>query len=293
MDDVGSLLNSLCHLMVSFERAVAGDPDGSGGALGLDMPGLALLVSLDLFGEMRPSSVAQLLGGTTSMATKVVGRVERLGYVVRRHGEVPGDRRAVTVQLTAAGREAIDRCDRVLSGLSLDLQAAMLSVDRAAEEEDRGRPGQADPPGEHPPTTGPALAELLRFVVAIDRPILATAGHLEALHPADPRGLLVLSELERRGGLRIGDLPALVDRSRNTVERLVRNLEAEGLVTREVGVLEADRRAVVVDLTGVGKAVVRGIVGAIRADLAELRPAMTAFGLALAGERQGLGAPRR
>ncbi len=292
MDDVGSLLNSLCHLMVSFERAIAGDADGSGSALDLDMPGLAVLVSLDLFGEMRPSSIAQLLGGTTSMATKVVGRVERHGYVVRRYGEVPGDRRAVTVQLTGAGRDAIDRCDRALSGLSLELQAAMLSVDDAVVA-DTARPDPADPPGGHPPTTGPALAEFLRFVVAVDKPILATAGHLAALHPADPRGLLVLSELERRGGVRVGELPAVVDRSRNTVERLVRDLEADGLVTREVGALEADRRAVVVDLTGAGRAVIRGVVGAIRADLPELRPAMTGLRLALSGERQGLGATRR
>jgi DNA-binding MarR family transcriptional regulator len=292
VDDVGSLLNSLCHLMVSFERAIAGDPDGTGDDLGLDMPGLAVLVSLDLFGEMRPSSVAQLLGGTTSMATKVVGRVERHGYVERRHGEVPGDRRAVTVQLTDAGRVAIERCDQVLAGLSLDLGAAMLSVDHAAAE-DRRRPGPADPPGEHPPSTGPVLAEFLRFVVAIDKPILATAGHLKSVHPADPRGLLVLSELERRGGMRVGDIPALVDRTRNTAERLVRDLEADSLVRRESGGVVGDRRAVVVELTGAGTAIARGIVAAIRADLAELRPTMTALSLVLSGERQGLGAQLR
>jgi DNA-binding MarR family transcriptional regulator len=292
VDDVGSLLNSLCHLMVSFERAVVGDPDGSGEVLGLDMPGLAVLVSLDLFGEMRPSSVAELLGGTTSMATKVVGRVERHGYVVRRHGEVAGDRRAVTVQLTEAGRAAIDRCEAVLSGLSLDLQAAMLSVDRATAPEPGRRPDPVDLPGEHPPSTGPPLAEFLRFVVAIDKPILATAGHLKALHPADPRGLLVLSELELRGGLRVGDVAALVDRSRNTVERLVRDLEADSLVRRGPGGVAGDGRAVVVELTGAGSAIIRGIVAAIRADLPELRPVMTALGRALSGERQGLGAAR-
>ena len=50
VNDVDTLLNRLCHLMVAFERAIREAPGDSDRRLGLDMPGLAVLVSLDLFG---------------------------------------------------------------------------------------------------------------------------------------------------------------------------------------------------------------------------------------------------
>jgi DNA-binding MarR family transcriptional regulator len=258
------------------------------------MPGLAVLVSLDLFGELRPTSIAELLGGTSSMASKVLGRLERAGYVDRRLGRIPEDRRAVTVQISDEGLMAIDVCDRELAALSVDLLAAMVAVDFSVPAEDRRRPPADEPlPGGRPPSTGAGLAEFLRFVVEIDKPILATVGQLGSLHPADPRGLLVLSELSRHGPLRIGSLPRLIDRSRNTADRLVQHLQGDGLVERMTGTMPADRRAVLVDVTAVGRAVVRGVVAAISAHLPELRPPMTSLSLALSGERQGLGAPSR
>jgi DNA-binding MarR family transcriptional regulator len=291
VNDVDMLLNRLCHLMVAFERAIADAPDDADRPLGLDMPGLAVLVSLDLFGELRPSSVAELLGGSTSMATKVIARLERAGYVERRSGSIPDDRRAVTVWLCDAGRQAIDACDRVLADLSVDLLAAMLAVDSSADAARRGPAADEPLPGEHPPSTGAGLAEFLRFVVEIDTPILATVGQLDSLHPADPRGLLVLSELDLHGPLRIGTVAVLIDRSRNAADRVVQRLQADGLVERMSGTVPGDRRAVLIDLTPVGRAVVRGVVAAIAAHLPELRPSMTSLSLALSGERQGLGAP--
>jgi DNA-binding MarR family transcriptional regulator len=288
--DVDTLLNRLCHLMVAFERAIGDAPDDSGRRLGLDMPGLAVIVSLDLFGELRPTSIAELLGGTTSMATKVLGRLERAGYVDRRLGSFPDDRRAVAVQLSERGRRAIDVCDRELAELSVDLLAAMAAVDFGAHANRQGVPSDEPLPGERLPSTGPGLAEFLRFVVEIDKPILATVGQLDSLHPADPRGLLVLSELDMHGPIRIGALPGLIDRSRNAAERVVQNLQSDGFVERLTGKMPDDRRAVVVEVTAVGCAVVRGVVAAISAHLPELRPSMTSLSLALSGERQGLGA---
>jgi DNA-binding MarR family transcriptional regulator len=287
---VETLLNRLCHLMVAFERAIGDAPDHSGRRLGLDMPGLAVLVSLDLFGELRPTSLAELLGGTTSMATKVLGRLERAGYVDRRLGSFPDERRSLAVRLTERGRRVIDVCDWELAELSVDLLAAMVAVDFGSQADRRGLPSDEPLPGERPPGTGPGLAEFLRFVVEIDKPILATVGQLDSLHPADPRGLLVLSELDLHGPIRIGALPELIDRSRNAAERVVQNLEDDGLVEKMTGTMPGDRRAVVVDVTAVGSAVVRGVVAAISAHLPELRPSMTALSLALSGERQGLGA---
>lgn len=290
MNDVDTLLNRLCHLMVAFERAIDEAPDDSGRPLGLDMPGLAVLVSLDLFGELRPSSIAELLGGTSSMTTKVVGRLERAGCVDRRFGSLPDDRRAVTVRLSEPGRRAIAVCDRELAELSVDLLAAMVAVDFGGVTNRQDMFSEPPVPGETPPSAGPGLAEFLRFVVEIDKPILTTVGQLGSLHPADPRGLLVLSELDLHGPIRIGALPEMIDRSRNAAERVVQNLQGDGLVEKVTGAIPGDRRAVVVDVTAVGRAVVRGVVAAISAHLPELRPSMTSLSLAMAGERQGLGA---
>ncbi len=290
MNDVDTLLNRLCHLMVAFERAIREAPGDSDRRLGLDMPGLAVLVSLDLFGDLRPTTIGELLGGASSMVTKVLGRLERAGYVDRRFGTIPEDRRAVTVLLTEVGREAIEVCDRQLAALSVDLLAGMVAVQIGAPTDRHPSPNDEPVPGDRPPSTGAGLAEFLRFVVEIDKPILATVGHLDALHPADPRGLLVLSELDLRGPLRIGALPPLIDRSRNAADRILQRLEADGLVVRTTGSEPADRRAVVIDVTPVGRAVVHGVVAAISAHLPELRPSMVSLSLALSGERQGLGA---
>jgi DNA-binding MarR family transcriptional regulator len=290
MNDVDTLLNQLCHLMVAFERAIGDAPDGEGGRLDLDMPELAVLVSLDLFGEMRPTTIAELLGGTTSMATKVLGRLERSRLVTRHLGSIPDDRRAVTVEISDPGRRAVDVSGGILAELSFDLLLAMAAVEhRAASTGDAAR-SDHEVPGEAP-STGPALAEFLRFVVEIDTPILSTVGALGPLHPADPRGLLVLSELDLRGPLRIGSVPALVDRSRNAAHRLCTSLQDAGFVTRVRGEVPGDARAVVLELTDLGRALLRGVVAAITAHLVELRPSMRSLSLALQGHHQGLGAP--
>jgi len=222
----------------------------------------------------------------------VLGRLERAGYVTRRHGE-SADRRAVTVRVTRRGRLAIAACERVLAELSVDLLAAMIVVDVGSSGDGPAQTRDEELPGERPPTTGAALAEFLRFVVEIDKPLLATVGGLDSLHPADPRGLLILSELDLRGPIRIGALPRLIDRSRNTANRLVRDLQSDGLVRRSTGTVPGDRRGVVLELTTVGRAVIRGVVAAVTAHLSEMRPSMTSLSLALSGERQGLGAPAR
>lgn len=291
MNDVDTLLNQLCHLMVALERAIGDAPDDTGEVAHLDMPELAVLVSLDLFGEMRPTTVAELLGGTTSMATKVLGRLEHAGLLWRHLGSVPEDRRAVTVEISDRGRGAIAMCASILAGLSFDLLVAMAAVEFRATSVDQQAQWDRDVPGERPPTTGPGLAEFLRFVVEIDKPILATVGALGPLHPADPRGLLILSELDLRGPLRIGAVAGLIDRSRNTSHRLCASLQDAGFVTRVHGAVAGDGRAVVLELTDVGRAILRGVVAAITAHLGELRPSMISLSLALSGHRQGLGAP--
>jgi DNA-binding MarR family transcriptional regulator len=291
LNDVATLLNQLCHLMVAFERSIEHAVDEAGRELDLDMPELAVLVSLDLFGEMRPTTVAELLGGTTSMATKVLGRLEHAELLTRHLGRVPEDRRAVTVEISDRGREAIEVCHGILVELSIDLLAAMAAVEFTPGPNVQPTAIDQEVPGEQPPSTGAGLAEFLRFVVAVDEPILATVGALDPLHPADPRGLLILSELDLRGPMRIGAIPALIDRSRSSARRLCGNLQDAGFIRPVSGAVPGDARAVLLEPTDVGRALLRGVVAAITAHLDDMRPSMIALSLALSGQRQGLGAP--
>jgi DNA-binding MarR family transcriptional regulator len=238
---------------------------------------------------MRPTTIAELLAGTPSMATKVIGRLEREGCVERRHGAVADDRRAVTVKLSDRGRTAIGACEVILATLSVDLLVAMAAVDMEAALHGATMAPTGEVPGHTSPTSGSGLAEFLRFVVEIDKPLLATVGRLDVLHPSDPRGLLVLAELDRRGPQPAGAIPAIVDRSRSTAHRLSGELEVVGLVRRGVDA-DGDHRRVVLEITEVGRAILRGAAAAITAHLGELRPSMVALSRALAGERTGLGA---
>lgn len=66
-----------------------------------------------------------------------------------------------------------------------------------------------------------------------------------------PSQLAVLATLDRHGAMGLGDLAAHEGVQPPSASRMVDNLEAAGLVTREVSA--ADRRAVVVELTPKGR----------------------------------------
>lgn len=289
MNDVELMVNRLCHLMIDLEATIGDGPRAAPDAPDLDTPMLGVLVALDLFGPLRPGEVGALIGLPSPAVTKLAARLEHAGHLTRSTGTVPGDRRAVVLELTASGRAALSRCNDVVGDLGMDLVAALAATDPHLPSDPTVEPSLDEPPGP-PVTTAPALAELFRFVAEIDRPIHETVGHLENLNPADPRGLLLLSEIHLRGPVRTGAVPDLIDRSAGTARRLVDDLIALGLVERVAGTVPEDRRAVVIDLTPVGRALIRGAVAAIAAHMPTIRPAAIALSRAVAGERQSLGA---
>jgi DNA-binding MarR family transcriptional regulator len=84
-------------------------------------------------GEPTITSLAGALGITQQGASKQVRELEELGLVERR--EVPGDLRARTVALTAAGRAAIDAGRRVQAELEAELVATVGADKVAAAKE--------------------------------------------------------------------------------------------------------------------------------------------------------------
>lgn len=75
--------------------------------------------------------------------------------------------------------------------------------------------------------------------------------------------VIALFALEEQGSLRPGQLQELTGLSSGGVSKLLDRLQESGLVTREYGVLEDDRRGSVVKLTAKGRRTSRKMAGAI------------------------------
>lgn len=81
---------------------------------------IAVITELALRGPRRPSQLATFTESTSGGVTKMVDRLEESGLVARTVGEVPRDRRAVTVRLTDKGEQlARAVADAVLEQMSL------------------------------------------------------------------------------------------------------------------------------------------------------------------------------
>lgn len=92
----------------------------------LDRAAVALLRQLARAEPLRPSELAALLAVEASHVTRQVQQLQRAGYVTRVPD--PDDRRAQRIQLTAAGRDAVDRI-RAASRRGMQLALAKWSPD--------------------------------------------------------------------------------------------------------------------------------------------------------------------
>ena len=66
------------------------------------------LALIRLFGVQRPTQISAEIRLTPSATSAVLSRLERGGLITRRHDITPGDRRAVVVELTPRGDQAIE-----------------------------------------------------------------------------------------------------------------------------------------------------------------------------------------
>lgn len=73
----------------------------------MTIPQAKTLVLLETMGPLRMGAIARHLGSGLSATTALVDRLVEKGLVER--GSDPGDRRVVTCELTAAGREALEQ----------------------------------------------------------------------------------------------------------------------------------------------------------------------------------------
>lgn len=122
----------------------------------------ATMVCILAFGSRGMADLARCLGVEKATLTGLVDRAERRGLVTR--GQVPGDRRALAVSLTASGRataaafhaDAVKRLDEFLAPLSpaqRDQFRGALATILSSPDHQRS---PAEPPSLSPDKTRPA-----------------------------------------------------------------------------------------------------------------------------------------
>jgi len=278
---VGAMVIASCRLVIDMERAMQGEGSHAPAERwSLSTPELGILLALDQFGALRPGTISELGGFTSGATSKMIGRLEREGLLVRIPGASTSDRRAVEVRVTDRGREALQVFEQVVIELADDVLRSFEPVLSPTEVHGPVAGGQPAHPVGPPGVVGSVLAQLYRFLSVIDGFVLEVVSDIAVLHPGDPRGILLLAELDRVGSMRVGDVGPLVGRSRASATSLVDRLEEQGLLRRLPG--EQDGRTVRLELTSVGRAVIRGVMAAIEAGLPALRPVMAELRLELA-----------
>ncbi len=78
---------------------------------------------------LRMSEIAHRLILSRGGATKVIDRLEEMDYVVRRPD--PDDRRATVLELTPAGRSALDRARRIIDATLEEVWSAYVTDEEA------------------------------------------------------------------------------------------------------------------------------------------------------------------
>jgi DNA-binding MarR family transcriptional regulator len=256
---------------VVLVRRMSGRFDGAIAAVG----GSELAANTDVLvllrlahgGPARPSELQHATGLSSGGTTKLLDRLEELGVVARRR-DVAGDRRGVSVALTASGRR---RTARILAALGDALDEARPLAKEVLEL-------LADL--EAPPAVSTRSRRAISAEEAIDA--LGTLGtRLEAamapaLADADllrPRAFSVLCLVADEGAVRPAQVIDYAGMSSGGVTKLIDQLEQRGLAERAHGA-DDDRRAIVVRLTAAGAGLVERVADDLGAEVGTLARAM-------------------
>uniref|UniRef100_UPI00403F58AC MarR family winged helix-turn-helix transcriptional regulator n=1 Tax=Paenibacillus sp. FSL K6-1096 TaxID=2921460 RepID=UPI00403F58AC len=92
---------------------------------GVALPGMLILHKIIRDGEQRLSDLAEELDFTSGAITALSDKLEAGGYTVRRRKE--DDRRTVLLDITACGREMVERNGRASRTRSWSSRAASMS----------------------------------------------------------------------------------------------------------------------------------------------------------------------
>ncbi len=230
------------------------------------------LLNLRIRGPLRPTQLRLETGLTAGGLSALLERLEAAGLVSRVAGPVDGDRRATSIILTDAGRAAahqhaqgvIDTRDAIVAGLTRMLGL----VDEAEEVGPRALPDAA---------CGDPLEAAMRYQLA-----MARLGHqLLTIFRGEADGELVdnlssivVAQLYLHGPMRPGQLRRATGMTTGGTTKLLDRVEQAGLITRVLGPVGGDRRAVSIVLTSRGRRFAALLADGVVSHMAVLRPAV-------------------
>ena len=223
-------------------------------------PEIRVSVALHRGGAMRPRDLQEAAGLTSGGLTKLLDRLEQAGLVRRGARGTTSDGRAVEVRLTAAGRRATARLIHALDDGHVDSRPIAKEIVMLVEACGGGPSPSLEP-----------CDELIQCVARLGMMLAeCVAGTPGTPTPIDIHSLMFLCYADLEGGCRPGAVIDLLDLSSGGATKLLDRLEAEGLVHREYGAVDADRRAVVVTVTAEGRRVMHRALDRVAAHLDEL-----------------------
>jgi MarR family transcriptional regulator, negative regulator of the multidrug operon emrRAB len=103
--DADLLAFSLVFTLVRAADRITYELDAAQRPMGWTWPGFRVLFWVWLLGPLEPRTIASLVSASRASISSALNTLERDGFVVRSRGS--NDRRLVTVDLTARGREQI------------------------------------------------------------------------------------------------------------------------------------------------------------------------------------------
>jgi DNA-binding MarR family transcriptional regulator len=89
---------------------------------------LAVLAVLDLEGPKRPTTLQDLVGLTSGGTTKLIDRLEAVGFVKRTYGAIEHDHRGVEVAITPKGRRHIRAATTALTDYLPEARAVLKGI---------------------------------------------------------------------------------------------------------------------------------------------------------------------
>lgn len=223
-------------------------------------PEIRVCLALHRNGAQRPRDLQDAAGLTSGGLTKLLDRLVAAGVVRRGTRGLEHDGRAVVVQLTNAGRRSVVRLIHVLDDAHHDVRPIAKEIAQLAEACGGGPSPTLEPCGE-------LITCVARLGSMVRESAVGTPGSPTSIeYPS----LIVLCHAELEGGCRPGGLMELLDLSSGGVTKLLDRLEAEGLVRRDYGAVDADRRAVVVTVTAHGRRLMGHALARVATHLDEL-----------------------
>lgn len=247
-------------LLRRMSRVLNGAIDRAGLSIMRGNPEVRVCVTLHREGAQRPRDLQEASGLTSGGLTKLLDRLEVAGVVQRGARGGRGDGRAVEIRLTPVGRRSVTRLLQVLDDAHDDCRPMAKEIVQLVEACGGGPSATLEPCG-----------ELITCMARLGTMLVESAvGEPGSTTSIEYPSLLVLCHAELERGCRPGGLMELLDLSSGGVTKLLDRVEAEGLVRRDYGAVDTDRRAVVVTVTPHGRRLMGHALSRVAEHLDEL-----------------------